>query len=153
MMSNMFLSEAQVDYLVEGFMPRVREESVSAMKEVACHGLSIISSAQKHQITHQSLSKNLSKLKELQAKIAESGNIFPSRYLLEQIAVALHAAPTPFRDAKHVLATFCKNNGGEVELGYLGEGIKLYLDNTVTCLFENPDDFEDEWSFDQHEIR
>lgn len=148
----MFLSEVQVNYLAEGFMPRVKEESLSAMKDVACNGLSILASAQKHKITHQSLSKNLSRLKELQSKIAGAGNLLPNPFLLQQIAGALLMADTSFVKAKSVLVEFCKKHGGRVEPGYEGRGVKLYLGSTVTCVFENPNEnYNYEWDFDQHD--
>jgi len=149
----MFLSEEQVNYLSTGFMPRIREESISAMKDVACHGLSILGSAEKHKITHQSLSKNLSKLKKLQSKIAGAENLFSKPYLLEEIARALLMANTSFVNAKLVLVKICEEHGGSVESGYLGQGVKMHLDSSVTCMFKNPDEsYEYEWSFDQHDV-
>ena len=148
----MFLSEVQVNDLVEGFMPRVKEESISAMKDVACHGSSILASAQKHKITHQSLSKNLSRLKELQSKIAGAGSLLPSPFLLKEIAGALRMADISFVEAKSALVIFCEKHGGRTEQGYLGRGVRLYLDNTITCVFENPNnDYEHQWDFDQND--
>ena len=148
----MFLSEEQVGYLVTEFMPRIKGESISAMIDVVCHGLSILGSAQKHKISHQSLSKNLTRLKELQSKITNAGDFFPTTYLLEANAHALLMAEISFSDAKRLLVELCEKFGGNVESGYLGQGVKLYLDNTVTCIFLNPDEsYEREWSYDQND--
>ena len=133
----MFLSEEQVKYFTAEFMPRLKAESISAMIDVACNGFSILASAQKHKLTHQSLSKNLSKLKEIQCKIANATNLLPKSYLLNENAHALLLAETSFGDAKRLLIEICEKLGGKFETGYLGEGIKLYLDGAVTPLCQN----------------
>ncbi len=148
----MFFSEEQVSYLTTQFMPRLKDESKSAMLDVVCHGLSILGSAQKHKITHQSLSKNLVKLKELQSKIANASDLFPSSYLLEQNAGALLMAETSFSDAKRLLVELCEKLGGKVESVNSGKEVRLNLDKKVTCVFLNPNDnYEREWSYDHHD--
>jgi len=71
---------------------------------------------------------------------------------LEANAHALLMAEISFSDAKRLLVELCEKFGGNVESGYLGQGVKLYLDNTVTCIFLNPDEsYEREWSYDQND--
>lgn len=148
----MFLSEEQVRYFTAEFMPKLKAESISAIIDVACNGFSILASAQKYKLSHQSLSKNLSKLKVIQCKIAEATSLLPKPYLLKENAHALLLSETSFRDAKRILIEFCETFGGRYEVRNLNKGINLYLDGTVTCVFLNPDkSYEREWSFDQNE--
>lgn len=148
----MFLSEKQVNYLASEFMPRLKEESIVAMIDVACNGMSIIASSQKYGITHQSLSKNLQKLKELQKKIDFASNLFSSSYLLEKQAEALLMNDKSFADAKDFLVQLCKNLDGRVETNNSLTEVKLYQGKTVTCIFLNPENHDQEWSFDHNDV-
>ena len=148
----MFLSEQQVNYLVSEFMPRVKDNSISAMIDVACHGMSIIASAQKYDVTHQSLSKNLLKLKGIQKKIRIASDLLSSSYLLKENAHALLMADVPFQTAEHILNELCRSLGGTVDTADSKE-VKFYLEGTVTCIFLNPDEsYEREWSYDHSEV-
>lgn len=149
----MFFNKKQVNFLASEFMPRLKEESISAMIDVACNGMSIIASAQKYDITHQSLSKNLLKLKELHKKIAYASSLFPSSYLLRENAHALLMVDESFVNAKRFLVELCVKLGGKVETMSSSTEVKLYLGETVTCIFLNPDaSYEREWSYDQNDM-
>lgn len=149
----MFFDEEQVRYLTNQFMPRLKEGSIMAMIDVACHGNSILSAAKKHSLTHQSLSKNLISLKELQGKIVTAKGLLPSGYLLKENASAFLMAETPFSDASSLLSSMCEKLGGTVEQGILDSEVKLYLDGSVTVIFLNPDDsYQYEWSFEYEEL-
>ncbi|EIY4754909.1 hypothetical protein MM181_003520 [Vibrio cholerae] len=65
----MYLSEEQVKAIASELMPKLKAESITAMVDVVCNGLSVLGAAQRNGVTHQSLAKNVTKLKELQAKI------------------------------------------------------------------------------------
>ena len=148
----MFLSEKQINYLTKEFMPRLKSESKAAMLDVVCHGVSIGTSAEKHEVTHQSLSKNLTNLKKLLRKITNATRLIPSAHLLKENTHALLMADVSFKEARNFLVEFCENLGGNVE--HLEKEVKLHLDNTVTCIFLNPDEsYEREWSFDQHDAQ
>lgn len=148
----MFLSEQQVNYLVSKFMPRVKVDSKSAMIDVACDGMSILRSARKYGVTHQSLSKNLLKLKDVQKKIRTASDLLPSSYLLKENAHALLMADVSFLKAKIFLSELCESIGGNVDTADSSNEIKLYLDGTVTCIFLNPDEsYEREWSYDHND--
>ncbi len=145
----MFFDEDQVRYLTSQFMPRLKEDSITAMIDVACHGHSILSAAQKHSLTHQSLSKNLISLKELQGKIVTAKGLLPSGYLLKENASAFLMAEIPFSDATELLVKMCEKLGGRVERVNKDSAVKLYLDDSVTKIFLNPDDsYQYEWSYD-----
>jgi hypothetical protein len=145
----MFFDEEQVRYLTSQFMPRLKEDSIAAMIDVACHGHSILSAAQKYSLTHQSLSKNIISLKELQDKIVTAKGLLPSGYLLKENAHAFLMAETSFSDAKELLAEMCKKLGGRVENGNVDSEVKFCLKDSVTVIFLNPDDtYEYEWSYD-----
>lgn len=146
----MFFNEDQVRYLTTQFMPRLKEESISAMIDVACHGHSILSSAKKHSLTHQSLSKNLISLKELQNKILNAKGLMPSGYLLKENASTFLMAEMSFADAKKILIDICEKLDGRVEFGTEDSEVKFYLRDSVTVIYLNPDDsYEYEWSY-QH---
>jgi len=148
----MFLSEQQVNYLVSEFMPRVKGDSKSAMIDVAYDGMSILGSAQKYGITHQSLSKNLLKLKNIQKKIRMASDLLPSSYLLKENAHALLMADVPFLKAKKLLSELCESLSGKVDTADSLNEIKFYLNGTVTCIFLNPDkSFEREWSYNHND--
>lgn len=144
----MFLNENQVRNLTSKFMPRLKEESITAMIDVACNGLSILASAQKHKLTHQSLSKNLINLKELQNKIINT-DLFPSSYLLKENAHALLVAEVSFSESEEILCSMCLKLGGKVERSQQNSEVKLYLNGTLTTIFLNPNkSYEREWSYD-----
>lgn len=65
----MQLNEEQLRELAENFMLRVKAESINAMVDVLCHNLSVLAAAQKNGVSHQSLAKNLAKLKTLENKV------------------------------------------------------------------------------------
>ncbi|MGL6528355.1 hypothetical protein ACSZM9_04315 [Aeromonas hydrophila] len=65
----MQLNEDQLRELAENFMPRVKAESINAMVDALCHNLSVLAAAQKNGVSHQSLAKNLAKLKILENKV------------------------------------------------------------------------------------
>lgn len=145
----MFMSEGRVRLVASQFMPKIKEESVNAMVDVAANGLSVLASAKKQGISHQALSKNLVKLEQLQHRIVTTACKLSSAYVLEQNAHALHGSATCFSKAKTILVQFNEALGGTHEDGYLGDGAKLYIEGQVLCLFRNPDEnFEREWSFD-----
>lgn len=51
-----------------------------------------------------------------------------------------------------MLIQFSEALGGTSENGYLGDGVKLYIEGQVLCVFRNPDEtFEREWAFDVNE--
>lgn len=148
----MFMNEERVRLVASQFMPKLKEESVDAMVDVASNGLSVLASARKRDLSHQSLSKNLVKLEQLQHKIVNTASQLSSAYVLEQNAHALYANETDFATAKTVLIQFSELLGGTSENGYLGDGVKLYIEGQVLCLFRNPDNtFESEWGFDVNE--
>jgi len=148
----MFLSEQQVSYLVSEFMPRVKTDSKSAMIDVTCDGMSILGSAQKNGVTHQSLSKNLLNLKNVQSKIRIASSLLPSSYLLKENAHALLMSDVPYLKAKSFLCELCESLGGKADEAYSPNELKLYLNGMVTCLFLNPDEsFEREWSYDHND--
>jgi len=150
----MFFDEAQVQYLTSQFMPRLKENSIKAMIDVACHGYSILSIAQKYSLTHQSLSKNLITLKELQHKIVTAKSLLPSGYLLKENTHAFLMAELPFSDAVELLANMCKKLGGKVEIGNKDREVKLILEDSLTVIFLNPDDtYEHEWSYDHIDLQ
>jgi Cu/Ag efflux pump CusA len=149
----MFFTEEQVHYLTSQFMPRLKESSITAMIDVACHGHSILSAAQKYSLTHQSLSKNLISLKELQGKIVTAKGLLPSGYLLKENACAFLMAEMPFTDAKELLTNMCEKLGGRVEHGNEDSEVKFYFKDSVTVIFLNPDDsFQYEWSFEHSNL-
>ena len=149
----MFFNKSQVQYLTSQFMPRLKEDSIKAMIDVACHGDSILSAAQKYSLTHQSLSKNLISLKELQNKIVTAKGLLPSDYLLKENAHAFLMAEIPFSDARELLVKMCEKLGGRVETSNKDNKVKLYLEDSVTTIFLNPDDsFEYEWSYDHADL-
>ena len=64
----------------------------------------------------------------------------------------MHASETDFVKAKAMLIKFSEALGGTSENGYLGDGVKLYIEGQVLCVFRNPDEtFESEWAFDVNE--
>jgi len=134
-------------------MPRLKEKSIAAMIDVACHGHSILSAAQKYSLTHQSLSKNLISLKELQIKIVTAKGLLPSGYLLKENAHAFLMAETSFLDATGLLVKMCEKLGGRVERDNTGTEVKLYVGDSITVIFLNPDEsYEHEWSYDHAEL-
>jgi len=148
----MFLSEQQVTHLVSEFMPRIRKSSIPALIDVACNGMSILASSQKYGITHQSLSKNLLKLKETQRKIKEVPGLLPASYLFNENAHALHMSNAPYEQSKEILSEFCTALGGKVNI-INSEKVNFYLENTVTCIFLNPDEsYDREWHYDHNEV-
>ena len=148
----MFLNENQVRYLTGQFMPRLKEESITAMIDVACNGFSILASAQKHKITHQSLSKNLINLKELQNKIINT-DLFPSSYLLKENARALLMAEVSFSESVKILQDICNSLGGKTEYNRETGEVKFYLNGTLTTIFLNPNkSYEREWSYDHCDL-
>lgn len=148
----MFMSEDSVRLVASQFMPKLKRESVDAMVDVASNGLSVLGSATKQGISHQALSKNLIKLEQLQNKIVTTASKLSSAYILEQNAHALHASEADFGVAKAMITQFGEALGGKTEGGYLGDGVKLYIEGQVLCLFRNPDEtFEREWDFDVSE--
>jgi hypothetical protein len=150
----MFLNEEQVRYLTSQFMPRLKESSVSAMISVVCHGFSILASAEKYGLTHQSLSKNLINLKELQSKIVNAQGLLSSSYLLKENVHALFMAEMSFSDTTKLSHKMCEKLGGRVESDSLGKEIKLYLDETLTTIYLNPDEsYESEWGYDHCELK
>ena len=149
----MFFDEDQVRYLTTQFMPRLKEDSITAMIDVACHGHSILSAAQKHSLTHQSLSKNLISLKELQGKIVTAKGLLPSGYLLKENAHAFLMAEIPFSDASVLLVNMCEKLGGRVERGNKDSEVKLYLESSVTVISLNPgDSYQYKWSYEHAEL-
>ena len=149
----MFFNEVQVRYLTSQFMPRLKEKSIAAMVDVACHGHSILGAAQKYSLTHQSLSKNLISLKELQVKILNAKGLMPSGYLLKENAHAFLMAEMSFTDAKQLLGDMCKKLGGRVDIGTEDSEVKFYLGDSVTVIFLNPDDsYQYEWSYEHCEL-
>lgn len=150
----MFLNENQVRYLTSQFMPRLKGESILAMIDVACHGLSILASAQKYELTHQSLSKNLINLKELQDKVIGAKGLLPSSYLLKENAHALLMAEVLFSDAEIILREMCEKLGGKIEQGEKNREVKLFLGETLTAIYLNPDEsYEYEWSYDHCDLK
>jgi len=154
----MFFSEQQVNYLVSEFMPRVRSESRSAMIDVACDGMSILASAQKYGITHQSLSKNLLKLNDVRKKIEIASDLFeenidllPKSYLLKEIAHALWMADEPYIETKNFLSELCLSLGGEIKKAESVNGINFYLDGTETFIFKQDENYEREWYYDHND--
>lgn len=144
----MFFDEDQVRYLTSQFMPRLKEDSITAMIDVACQGHSILGTAQKYSLTHQSLSKNLISLKELQGKIITAKGLLPSSYLLKENAHAFLMAEIPFSDTTELLIKMCEKLGGRVEKSNNDSEVKFYLEGSVTVIFLNPDgSYEDEWSY------
>ncbi len=150
----MFLNENQVRYLTSQFMPRLKEESIKAMIDVACNGLSILASAQKHKLTHQSLSKNLINLKRLQDKISTAAReLFPSGYLLGEVAGALLIAEVSFSESLKTLTGICNSLGGRVEYNERTGEVKFYLENTLTVIYLNPNKtYEYEWAYIQQDL-
>ena len=149
----MFFNEDQVRYLTSQFMPRLKEGSITAMIDVACHGHSILSAAQKYSLTHQSLSKNLISLKELQGKIVTAKGLLPSGYLLKENAHAFLMAEMAFTDAKELLINMCEKLGGRVENGNKDSEVNFYLKDSVTVIFLNPDDsYQYEWSYQHSDL-
>jgi len=151
----MFFSEQQVNYLVSEFMPRVRIESRAAMVNVACDGMSILASAQKYSVTHQSLSKNLLKLNDIRKKIKLASDLLeknvdflPNSYLLKEIAHALLMADESYSETKKQLSELCLSLGGEIKKAESVNGVNLYLDGTVTCIFKQDETYERAWSYD-----
>jgi len=65
----LLLTENQVRKIVEGFMPRVTEASLNAMVDVLVNDSTQTGAARVHGVTHQSLSKNLIRFKEIVRKI------------------------------------------------------------------------------------
>ena len=65
----LLLTENQVRKIVTGFMPRVTEASLNAMVDVLVNGFTQTGAARVHGVTHQSLSKNLIRFKEIVRKI------------------------------------------------------------------------------------
>jgi len=150
----MLLREERVRFITEKFMPRLKCESVEAMVDVASNGMSMLAAANRRGISHQSLSKNLLKLKQLEDRIASTAAILSSFYLLKQNAETLYNAEVKFEQAKSVLTEFCKALGGKVEESRLVNGFNLYLDDQVLEVFLNPDEsFDSEWSFDELETK
>ena len=148
----MFFSEEQVRYLTNQFMPRLKEDSITAMIDVASHGHSILSAAQKHSLTHQSLSKNLISLKSLQDKIVNAKGLLPVGYLFKENTHAYLMAGLSFSETKELLVTMCQKLGGRVENDNIGNEVKFYLEGYVTVIFLNPDDtYEYEWSYEHGE--
>lgn len=143
----MFLTEKQVRYLTSNFMPRLRNESIAAMIDVACNGFSILASAQKHKLTHQSLSKNLINLKELQGKIMNAKNLLPSSYLLKENAHALLMAEVSFSESEKILSSMCEKLGGKVELDREKNEYRFYLNENLIIIYLNPTGYEREWSY------
>lgn len=145
----MFLNETHVRRITKQFMPRVKSNSINAMVDVASHGLSILASAQKHGVTHQSLSKNLINFQKLQAKInaAKTTSTFTNSYLLEAYIHALIMDEVAYSKAIKYLDTMCKSLGGNMRVIDDNQEIILCLDNTLTSVFRNPVSFEREWSF------
>ncbi|MDA7746012.1 hypothetical protein N8878_01605 [Psychromonas sp.] len=149
----MLFDDKQVQFLTSQFMPRLKEDSILAMIDVACHGESILSVAQKYSLTHQSLSKNLISLKGLQSKIESAKGLLPSGYLIKENAHAFLLAETSYSDAKELLVKMCEKLGGRVELGEVDSEVKFYLNDSVTVIYLNPDDsYEYEWSYDHYEL-
>ena len=147
----MFFSEEQVRYLTNQFMPRLKEDSITAMIDVASHGHSILSAAQRHSVTHQSLSKNLISLKSLQDKIVNAKSLLPAGYLFKENTHAYLIAGLSFSETKELLTIMCQKLGGRVENDKDNE-VKFYLEGYVTVIFLNPDDtYEYEWSYEHGE--
>ena len=146
----MFFNENQVRYLTSQFMPRLKEDAVKAIIDVACHGHSILASAQKYGLTHQSLSKNLINLKNLQNKISiASRELLPNGYLLGEVARALLIAEESFSESVKILQDICNSLGGKTEYNRETGEVKLYLNGTLTTIFLNPNkSYEREWSYD-----
>jgi hypothetical protein len=135
-------------------MPRLKEESITAMIDVACNGLSILASAQKHKLTHQSLSKNLINLKELKSKIMNASDLLPSSYLLKENAHALLMSEVPFYESAKILCNICEKLGGTVEQHKQHSEIQLHLNGTLTTIYLNPDKtYEREWSYDHCDLK
>ncbi|MGO2391896.1 MAG: hypothetical protein ACTH69_07405 [Halomonas sp.] len=148
----MFMNEDRVRLVASQFMPKLKQESVDAMIDVASNGMSVLASAKRKGISHQALSKNLVKLEQLQNKIVATASKLSSAYVLEQNAHALHASEAGFDTAKFTLIQFSEALGGTVEDGYLDDGVKLYIEGQVLCVFRNPDEtFDSEWGFDINE--
>jgi hypothetical protein len=149
----MFFNENQVRYLTSQFMPRLKEDPVKAMIDVACHGHSILGSAQKYGITHQSLSKNLINLKGLQDKIFTARGLFPSGYLLGENAHALLIAEVSFSESVKILQDMCHSLGGKVEYNEQTDEVKFYLEKILTILYLNPNKtYEYDWTYVQCEL-
>ena len=56
------MPEAFVIYVMEAFMPKLKDKSKAALIDIACRGAKVTSTAKKYGITHQSVSKNLARL-------------------------------------------------------------------------------------------
>ena len=133
-------------------MPRVKEDSVLAIIDVACNGFGVLETAKKHGITHQSLSKNLISLKELQSKIVSAEGLLPSSHLLREYAHALLMENTPFKEASVLLETMCKALGGEHKAINDDKEIVFTFGESFTSIYLNPsEDYEREWSYDHSE--
>ncbi len=150
--SHMLLEKEQVELIALQFMTKLKTESINAMVDVAANGMSILAAAEKQGVSHQSLSKNLVKLNQLQNKIVTTASQLSSAYVLDQNASALYFSNADFDKVKLTLTHFCEALGGNVKHGYLGDGVQLFLDGKVLNLFRNPDEsFESPWSFDMQE--
>ena len=148
----MFYTEKQVRYLTSQFMPRVKEDSVSAIIDVACHGLGVLETAKKYDVTHQSLSKNLISLKELKSKLVQVEGVLPSSYLVREYAHALLMANTSFQEALTHVETMCKSLGGEVNVIKNSSEVMFTFGESLTSMYLNPsNDYEYEWSYDYSE--
>ena len=148
----MLLSEERVRFIAEKFMPRLKSESLEAMVDVVSNGMSVLAAADRRGITHQSLSKNLLKFKQLEDNIASAAYKLSGSYLLSKNAEALYHSEVEFEESKLVLTEFCKALGGTVEESVSEDGINLHLDGQVLEVYLNPSDsFEYKWAFDMNE--
>lgn len=150
----MFLREDQVRNLTGQFMPRLKESSIAAMIDVASNGFSLLASAQKHKVTHQSLSKNLTSLKELQSKIVSAGSSLSASYLLKQNVIALLMKNVPFSDSVSIIGHMCEKLGGKIDSGGESGEFRMYLDDVLITIYLNPDESYDyTWAYSQCELK
>ncbi|WP_318415817.1 hypothetical protein [Photobacterium leiognathi] len=89
----MYFTEAQVKAIADEFMPRVKPESVSAMIDVLCNDYNVLRAAENNGVSHQSLAKNINRLKELKLKL----NTLNKHDLMENIWTSIEIRKIYFK--------------------------------------------------------
>lgn len=148
----MFFNEKQVRRLIKQLMPTLKERSTVEIIDIIFSQNSISSINLKNHAECKN-SKQTENSKKWQENIKETANTIPSGYFIKEMACAFLMAEIPFADTKEVLTNICKYLGGRVENSKNDSEVILYLNNSVTFIFLNPDDsYQYKWSYDYSDL-